>query len=125
MKFVRLTVLLYLSWTPLFAQNIQITEHQARAILKDRAELKMLRVRVVLDSVANAALFNAYYYRDSALQDSIRAREEADQIAQDYHSLYNVADNQLGQARKEVRKQKVVKWVAIGAASLIAILAMK
>lgn len=112
-----------LTSTALSGQYIQINSFQVKAVLRDRAELEMRRRDAVTDSVAFQDLLRAYYYKDSALVQAGKALQESDRIAQDWHGLLSESDKRLTVAKKEVRKQKVLKWVGFGLAGLIAILA--
>ncbi|HQQ81956.1 MAG TPA: hypothetical protein PK059_02145 [Cyclobacteriaceae bacterium] len=107
----------------LSGQSILINSFQVKAVLKDRAELEMRRKDAMVDSIATQQLLNAYYYKDSALQQSVKALQESDRIGQDYHSLYVETDKRLAAVKKEARKQKVLKWCGFGLAGLIAVLA--
>ncbi len=103
--------------------QISLSEKTAKLVLKDLAELDKRRALSINDSTKIVALTQAYYYKDSALTASIKATEEADRIAQDWHGISSEKDKNLSTAKKEIRKQKILKWCGFGLAGLIAILA--
>lgn len=107
----------------LSGQSILISSHQVRSVLKDRAELEMRRADAIADSIATQELLRAYYYKDSALRYSEKAREEADRIAQDWHSLSVINGVQAGAYKKEARKQKRLKWLGLAGMAIFAALA--
>jgi len=115
----RLAAILLASSIQLSGQHIQINDFQARCILKDHAELLALRRS---DSIFNAqvqALTNAYYYKDSALVQSGVALVECGRIGQDYAGLYHESEKMLSITKKEIRKQKILKWVGLGGGLLL------
>ena len=77
-----------------------------------------------MDSIYTAqveALTKAYYYKDSALVQSEIAVRESERIGQDYAGLYHESDKMLAASKKEVKRQKLLKWVGLGAGILIVI----
>ncbi len=118
-------VLLLLKSTLLLGQDIRLTEKVAKLVLNDLSELDRRRKESVLDSMTISALNHAYYYKDSALQASRKALEQSDRIAQDFHATSNIKDKELGQAKKEIRKQKFLKWCGFGLAAIIGIASLK
>ncbi len=100
-----------LTSTQLSGQSILINSHQVKAVLKDRAELDLRRSNAITDSVATHALLMAYMYKDSALRASVRAIEEADFKAHDYWAMNEVSKQRIEAQRKEIRKQKRLKFI--------------
>ena len=108
----------------LSGQHIQINSFQARAILKDHAELIELRGIVRLDSAQIASITTAYYYKDSAYQDMTQAQIESDRIAQSWHEAYSLSDQELTKAKKEIRRQKRIKVITIIVSGAIVLMAL-
>ncbi len=94
--------------------QISLSEKTAKLVLKDLAELDKRRALSINDSTKIVALTQAYYYKDSALTSSMKATEEADWIAKDNEKLYISSVESRKRALKEIKKQKVLKWAALG-----------
>ena len=121
---------LTLSWTQLFSQSIQketdirINSFQARAILKNYAELGQLRGIIRIDSGQIDALTKAYYYKDSAFQSMTKAQVESSNVAQEYHAMYVQSDKSLSAAKKEIRRQKRIKILTMIGAGVIVLIVL-
>lgn len=73
----------------------------------------MLREQYKADSAQISNLTQAYYFKTEALKQAETAISAAMGQAQDWHGLYETRDKQLSEAKKEVRKQKRIKWLCI------------
>ncbi len=126
-----LTALLLISSIPLFSQPIQrdraistLNEHQVRAILKDHAELEMLREVRRIDSISYANMVTAYYFKDSAYQAMTQAQQATHESAQAYAELYHNSDKTVSGLKKEVRRQKRLRILTMVGAGVIVLLTL-
>lgn len=103
--------------------QIQLGERKAKLILRDLAELDRRRQDAALDSMEIHALKLAYNYKDSALISCRSAIVIAARIERDKDGIIAIQDKKLDQARKELRKQKFLKWVGFGLAAIAITLA--
>lgn len=74
------------------------------------------------DSVAYQDLLLAYNYKDSAFRASQFANQESYRVAQSYAEMYHESDKALSEAKKEVRRQKRLKWVFVAAGAVMVVL---
>lgn len=100
----------------------QISDRVKHLILNDLSELDKLRKDKVIDSVAHQDLLKAYHFKDSTLKKSMTALSEADSVGQDFKRLYGIAEVEASRAKKDIKKQKFLKWVFLAGAGLIIIL---
>lgn len=113
MKSTGLIICLILLSSGLFAQDT-LDSRRLRLILKDLAELDMRRKNAVVDSLFSAKILQAYHFKDSALVASQKATVEAERIGSDYKGLLGEKEKELTQANKEVKKQRLLKFLFLG-----------
>ena len=83
-------------------------------ILNMRSENLKLKAEAAIDSTTIQELTRAYYYKDSAFVKCKEAVQESTRIAQDNHALYLIREQEVKDAKKEIRKQKRLKWLSLG-----------
>lgn len=110
--------------TALSGQSFSKSEWEiiSLAILDEHAEVIRLRTDAVTDSIAYQDLLTAFYFKDSSLQQSQKATADAQRIGNDFLALGSITEEQLAKAKKDLRKQKALKWLGFGLAGLSVIL---
>jgi hypothetical protein len=87
--------------------------------MKDENDL--LKSNAQSDSIALAALTQAYYEQTEALLKCEDGLKLSDELADTVQKLYTIEIGVSNKKDKEIRRQKVIKWVAIVLAGLLAV----
>lgn len=101
--------------------QITLSERTAKRVLNDLAALDLCTRNSKADSAMIVGLATAYHYKDSALQEAVKAYNESNRIGQDWHKMYSVSEVQAGVYRKAYRKQKLLKWLAVAGMGLVCV----
>lgn len=112
------------SWIQLSAQGIPVPTATGKAIQKDLAELDRLRLDYAVDSVTLFKMDSAY----SRLQLSLDQSEISLGLVRTMNSnkdeLLQIERDNVKGLKKQVRKQKFLKWLALTGMAGIAIIAV-
>lgn len=119
-----LTAFLILSSIVASGQGIQISDRQAKLILKDLTELDMRRKEAVLDSIEKARLTLAYNYSKIETAKALEANKEAHNQIDEHREIIVAKDKELLATKRELRKQKRIKWLGFGVAALVVVLSL-
>ncbi len=112
------------SWIPLFAQ-FGYTDDELRTVFRNAlgtyAENNRLKAEARADSITIVNLTKSLGAERKATEKAQEATDKAVGIGQTWHSEATLKDTELTQAKKEIKKQKFIKWVAIIAIPVVAV----
>lgn len=112
--------ILLLSWIPLYSQGIQgIPDSIKVKILDARAELVRLRADTKADSATMEELRLAIHHLQVALQEAQTAIDQGARISADDKFLLKIAQDDLKAVQRELRKQKLLKWLFAGLSAVL------
>lgn len=121
-------ILLMLNWIQLSGQD-SFTKSELSTIFRKALEIDVENIKLKrnahADSIAIVDLKESLKASNKALEKQQEATRKAVEIGQTFHAEGVLKDQEVTQARREIRKQKVLKWVAIVTIPVVAVLTAK